>query len=151
MVGWEPGGGESDEAAVLRLGSSAQDGETVKDYGDLGIDVEVLFCVSGNPGFALGRLHLQAVGGKGADPEGPYVVEEDEITGDDYIIDICKDGDEFAWAGGEAWREWKVGKVCVKFVHNGAQEYAEHGSGEALTLEYAFCDLELGEGVRGAG
>ena len=40
------------------------------------------------PGLAFGWFHLEPMIGEGADPEGPYMVEEDGVTRDDYVIYI---------------------------------------------------------------
>ena len=96
-VGGEAGGRQGDEATVLRLGGCAQDWKSVKHNRNVSIYVEVLLCVCGNPCFAFGGFDLQAAVGQGGDPERPNVVEEGRVTRDDDIVDICKDGDEFAW------------------------------------------------------
>ena len=81
------------------MGGCAENWESVEHYRNMGVNVEVLLCVSGNPCFALGGFDLQAMVSQCGSPEWPYVVEKGRITRDDDIVDVRKDCDEFARGG----------------------------------------------------
>ena len=72
---------------------------------------------------------------KCADPDWPYLVEQNWVARYDNVINVGEDGDELP--GGRVWAGWKgdVCEVLVKFVDDRAEEDTEDSRREAFTLE----------------
>ena len=123
------GGRAKDDEAGSRDVVMTKDLHRVGIRGDFG----------GDPGFALGLFNKKAKLFEGLDPDRPECEEILWVNDKDNIINVSKNLYDVLGVP-----VWKGERGLVKEVVNCSSKVrAEHGCGEALSLEYTLCDFKV--------